>query len=203
MKKLVIVFLCLTVMFSLISCFTTTPKVMITDEDFHRIALDSKDSTTSDKWSLKYYVDKFGDATDEAFIYGMFTGTFSNSATNNSDLYVKILVEENRVGIEFIEYRMGNNSQNFDKDYYTLSIKGSDGVVVSVKMKAISTSLSNKLKIRLIAVEEDGLTLFKYLCSGELFKGQLNGDYSSSYIFTVDPTGLPEMYKKLVRQENN
>ena len=45
-------------------------------------------------WQIDYYVDDFGDKTDEGFVYKTVkNGKFSNSATNGSDLVVKFLIE--------------------------------------------------------------------------------------------------------------
>ena len=196
-KTIYILLLSLVFLFVFASCFTTTPTNTITNEDLHKVVLESSDTSTTETWKVQYYVDIFGDPTDSAYIYGLTTGTFSNSATKNSDLYIILLIEENAVGIEFIEYRINNTSQDFDKTSYNLSIKGSDGVVVSVKMKAITTAGSNQRRIRLMAYKEDALVLFNYLCSGEFFKVYMDGDYSSSYVFSLDPKGFPVAYKEL------
>ena len=41
-------------------------------------------------WFIQNYVDDFGDPTDEGYVYGTFTGTFSNTATMGSDLKVMV-----------------------------------------------------------------------------------------------------------------
>jgi hypothetical protein len=40
--------------------------------------------TTQAQWELRYYVDEFGDKTEETYMYMRASGTFSNSATQNS-----------------------------------------------------------------------------------------------------------------------
>jgi hypothetical protein len=57
-------------------------------------------------WEIRYYADEFGDFTGEAYITtkGMIEGTFSNSATNNSKLNVKLIIDKNKFGFDLFEY---------------------------------------------------------------------------------------------------
>tara|TARA_B100000900_G_scaffold393353_1_gene389744 strand:+ start:91 stop:270 length:180 start_codon:yes stop_codon:yes gene_type:complete len=45
-------------------------------------------------WEISNYVDRFGDETSYSYIKYYTDGTFSNSATNNSDLFVRILIDD-------------------------------------------------------------------------------------------------------------
>lgn len=58
------------------------------------------------KWTSKYYVDIFDQPTDEAYVTGkdVFVGKFSNSATTDSLLYVKVLVDKDEVAFVLYEY---------------------------------------------------------------------------------------------------
>ena len=49
-------------------------------------------------WFIKNYVDDFGDPTDDCFMYGTFSGTFSNTATTGSDLKVLVAVMPESIG---------------------------------------------------------------------------------------------------------
>lgn len=55
-------------------------------------------------WSLGHYIDDFGEPTKEAYISTILLGTFSNSATTNSDLSVRILIDRKSIRIQLYEY---------------------------------------------------------------------------------------------------
>lgn len=59
-------------------------------------------------WFIKNYVDDFGDPTDEGYLYGIFTGTFSNTATTGSDLKVMVAIQpshdEYMISFRLLEY---------------------------------------------------------------------------------------------------
>ena len=87
--------------------FTSYSQIIATvDENGKKVIL-SKDGTWKYKsqpknkvtegtgiWAIKYFVDDFGDPTDEGYIAHDYyiRGTFSNSATNNSNLNVYFLI---------------------------------------------------------------------------------------------------------------
>ena len=85
-------------------------------------------------WEKKYFVDQFNDPTDEKYILGLFTGTFSNSAANNRELTVKMLIyidnDNPRIGIELYEY--GNskvkNTYSKQREYY-FKVKDENGEI--------------------------------------------------------------------------
>lgn len=55
-------------------------------------------------WKTSYYVDDFGEPTKEGFVGAVCEGVFSNSATTNSDLGVKFLIDESSIRIQLYEY---------------------------------------------------------------------------------------------------
>lgn len=55
-------------------------------------------------WNIGNYVDKFGDPTDEKYISLEAEGTFSNTATTNSRLHVRLLNDRNNTRFIFCEY---------------------------------------------------------------------------------------------------
>ena len=54
-------------------------------------------------WSIEYFVDDFGRATDEPYVIGSFNGTFSNSASTNEKLTGYIYVERYNEGDNVVE----------------------------------------------------------------------------------------------------
>lgn len=87
-------------------------------------------TTVTGAWTLEYYVDEFDEPTDEAFLYAKnISGTFSNSATTDSNLYVELVLDKENFGIFLYEYGRNlvkNNSANY-VDEYSVTMKTSDG----------------------------------------------------------------------------
>lgn len=79
-------------------------------------------------WQLDEAVDEFGEPNGNKFVKLLATGTFSNSATNNSPLSVIVTVEQDStVKFFFIEY---NKHMAKGKDVLLYSIKQSNGEVI-------------------------------------------------------------------------
>lgn len=75
---------------------------------------------TNNSWKFGYYSDNFDNPTDEAFIINEdIKGSFSNSATNNSDLSVWIIVDEEYASITLFEYdrTQVKNTGRYDDEY--------------------------------------------------------------------------------------
>ena len=66
----------------------------------------SRCGTVLGTWEITYYVDEFGQFTNQAYMKNKeyFVGTFSNSATTNSKLYVDLLIDNDYVAIVLLEY---------------------------------------------------------------------------------------------------
>ena len=77
-------------------------------------------------WKVVDYVDEFGDRTGETAITNdrYFTGKFSNSATTDSELYVKFIIDSSEEMMQLYEY--GN---------YPVKNSGSKYIFYNVKMK--------------------------------------------------------------------
>lgn len=79
-------------------------------------------------WQIDYFVDEFGDKTNEGFLIGEFNGTFSNTATNSSDLSVFVYVMPDSTGKNYmIAFRLaeyGNHIATYSSyDYINLAFK--------------------------------------------------------------------------------
>ena len=73
------------------------------------------------KWDIDCYVDDFGNDTSNKYIYTNTTGTFTNSATNGSNLSVKILCNKNTMSINLLEY--GRYPLSLIEDYPKIEMK--------------------------------------------------------------------------------
>jgi len=86
----------------------------------------------SSPWEIRYYVDSFGDKTDVGFVCNkdIIEGTFSNSATRNSDLAVVFLIGKDYFEIMLYEYgshRVMGNAKYPTK--YSISLKDQKGAI--------------------------------------------------------------------------
>ena len=102
------------------------------------IVTSSANSEEYGNWSLKYFVDEFGDKTDSKYIIiSDRDGSFSNSATQGSLLYVSMLIGSSYLNFPYFklyEYGRNNPLKGYYSDghRYTCSIKNSQGVKSSI-----------------------------------------------------------------------
>ena len=74
-------------------------------------------------WKISFFVDSFGDATNEAYFWNYSYGNFSNSATRGDELGI-LLLFSSTLYIELFEY---NDNQVYDE--ITVQAKTKDGTV--------------------------------------------------------------------------
>ena len=88
-------------------------------------------TTTAPKaktWEKRYYVDEFDEPTDEWYIYCSFSGTFSNSATNDSRLSGNILIDSTDISIMLYEYNRNQVKNVYSRDKsYTIVVRSAGG----------------------------------------------------------------------------
>ena len=96
---------------------------------------DSNAPAAKGLWSVDYYVDDFQQPTEDWYITNItsFSGTFSNSATTNSNLLVQVAADEfeGETRIAFFLYEYGrnqvkNSSSNY-VDEYDITMRDADG----------------------------------------------------------------------------
>lgn len=131
-------------------------------------------------WTIGNYVDDFGEKTDEQYVATELFGTFSNSATTNSDLRVRFLIDKDDIRIQLYEYARNH------------PIKGEDEVTFKVR-----DSHNNEYTIRAWNSAHGDTTINKgannlgtlrrlLLAGGELKFVAIAGSYSrSEYKFTL------------------
>lgn len=84
----------------------------------------ANENEASEIWKIKYYIDSFGDFTDEGYITNsqVISGSFSNSATTNSELGVSFLItDKDNLAIMLYEYM--RNTPVKDDGLYIVTIK--------------------------------------------------------------------------------
>ena len=79
-------------------------------------------------WEVAYYVDDFGDATDEWYLRGIFEGDFDNSAGYGHDLLAILFFDQHldsasydRFSIRLLEY--GDKPASLSSDTFDITIK--------------------------------------------------------------------------------
>ena len=89
-------------------------------------AVDLPIPTGTGNWELKYYTDDFGDLTPDRYLVLYGRGTFSNSATTNSNMSAYLFVDKTGISMRLVEY---SSSVVKDNDYCSLKVKDSDGII--------------------------------------------------------------------------
>ena len=82
-------------------------------------------------WNVGNYVDDFGEPTTKGYVYTDINGTFSNSATTDSKLRVKFLIDDNSMRIQLYEY--DGNHPIKGEGFLNFKAKSGDGKLVAFK----------------------------------------------------------------------
>jgi len=81
-------------------------------------------------WQVSHYVDEFGEPTQKGVIrnLNLIYGLFSNSATQNSELSVRLLIETPKnIDIILYEYASNNPVKSYSPDKYRVLVQAADG----------------------------------------------------------------------------
>lgn len=148
-------------------------------------------------FSVGYYVDEFNMPTSDGYVVNdaMFTGTFSNSATTDSTLYVQVLADTEDIMFFLYEYgynEVKNPSSRY-VDQYEITMKRADGS---------KYELSGTIYCggdRLVIDEPYRPAVLEALKSGEMLGFYIvNVDTpTTTYLFTVISSDFAEEYAKL------
>jgi hypothetical protein len=148
-------------------------------------------------WEIKYYVDEFNLSTSQGYITNKkdFKGTFSNSATTNSDLNARILVDEGGIDIMLYEYgrnAVKNSSTRNDVDY-DITIRTKDDSRHEI------TAFMGTSGDRIFIDDEYINKVLDILKSGEKihFRIVQSDRPTTTYLFEVDTSNFAEMYKEM------
>lgn len=108
-----------------------------------RIRLENINNTGM--WSVRYYVDDFGEPTKQGYITNTsyIKGTFSNTATQDSKLNVKFLISNSSdISIQLYEYARNNPVKTYSSDSYKVLVQDKDGKRLSLRAVNYSERLS-------------------------------------------------------------
>lgn len=148
-------------------------------------------------WQLYYYVDSFGDDTDEAYAStGIQNGTFSNSATINSNLDWRFIIDKRSIAIKLWEY--GSyvvNGSSRNPDVYYLQVKDARGNISEFRC----TNSSDRLTISMF---DSFLALLRTDQKLKIIieKSTEYGTPSKYNLGNVDVKGFDAIYRKLIEK---
>lgn len=154
---------------------------------------------TPSSWFVQHGTDDFGDETDKLYIMSYFYGTFSNSATNSSDLEVSVITDdesENRIYFILNEY--GSIPCDFGKY--------NDGGTIEVKFKDTNGDVHvyDTMFFDNYIIFRDSDIAKQISENKELkFVIKYTSKYGneSTYKFTIDNSGFDKVYKEVFGHE--
>ena len=152
---------------------------------------EKEDNSVLIDWVKMYYVDSFGDPTDQAYIRnaGFIQGQFSNSATNNDLLYVKFLISEDA---EIMLYEYGKYQvKKYSTEGYNILIKDELGETTALYGKIDNDRLT-------FNTEKFDKTFIDMLCKPQILKIHISSqsNNNTSYSFVVNTTGFEKVYRE-------
>jgi len=116
-------------------------------------------------WRIRYFVDEFGEPTKQGYITNSSSikGSFSNTATENSDLNVDFLISKSSdISIQLYEYAGNNPVKAYSIEMYHVYIQDKDGE----RFTLIATNRSDRLGFD----ESGSRQVHKILLKGGLIK---------------------------------
>ena len=145
-------------------------------------------------WELRYYVDEFDQPTSKWYVANRnyFTGTFSNSATENSKLNVIILVDAEKVSFVLYEYGHNMVKNSYSKSNgYTIVMKDVSGT--RHEMSGYIPSQGDRLILN-DSYEKKVVNALKQ--SGEVIFYIYDSDRTvNEYLFTVETDNFKNLIK--------
>ena len=145
-------------------------------------------------WEIAFYVDDFNNPTDEAYIRNsdVLYGTFSNSATTDSTLYAKVLIDADDIAIKLWEYGR-NEVKAYTSTDYKITILDDSGT----KHYTTGTMYKNGDRIRL--ADWTLVNLLQYNTKLKIYI-QENSKYgvNSTYLFSVNNGNFNSIYNDFI-----
>lgn len=141
-------------------------------------------------WQRRYYVDEFKEPTDEMYVTASIMGTFSNSATTDSELRVIFIVDTNHFAIQLREYDeyIVKNSYSHSQAY-EIRVKDNNDEIHTLDGEILSGGdriiLNKESATELISILNEGGRVRFSIQSGE--------KVLSNYVFSIrDASGFKE-----------
>ena len=140
-------------------------------------------------WSTGEFVDEFKQPTGEKYIITHSYGTFSNSATTNSNLYAAVQVTQEDIAIMLWEYNNNLVKGTYDSNEYRITVLDSKGE------KHYFNGNINKGGTRVYIRSNQFLDMINLLKTEEelSFYLEFSKYTTSSYLFKIETRGFNEM----------
>lgn len=151
-------------------------------------------------WEIKYFVDEFNMPTSDGYVgnRNLISGTFSNSATNNSELSVRLIVDsDGDVQIFLYEYgrSLVKNIFSKSKKYNVVMMDGA-GTRRTLSSGAI---YSNGDRLMFSSASENANIIQSLSAGGTVRFAISEDDGFDSYIFAINETiGFGNAYNELM-----
>lgn len=146
-------------------------------------------------WAVQHYVNDFGDETEKGYITNgeVIVGTFSNSATQDSPLLVKFLIDADKsINIKLFEYASNNPVKAYGSEGYSVKVKDKDGSMY--RLQATNYE-SDRMTLDKASAKRLNAALLK---GGKLLFVISEDDSPTEYRFTIDNAdGYLDALKKL------
>ena len=150
------------------------------------------------KWQAGNYVDEFGDKTGDAFAYCLVRGKGENSISTLSEVYVKAMIENNKLSFQVFNNRMSTKETFPDSEFGSVKFKLPDGSVNSEKFFFYKNS----------AYEDDSSILYNSLIENEgtikvfMDLSTASSYYTDKYHFEIQRNNLPQLLDSLKMTTN-
>lgn len=138
-------------------------------------------------WAQGFYIDKFGDKTDEWYICtsNAIEGTFCNTATTDSPLLVDVVVDcDGDVTFFLYEYaqedNLVKNGSSQYSEYYRISIRDNTGTTIDVRGEIFPGS------DRISIVDNDKATILNMMISVETMRFYIQKESSPATTYRFD-----------------
>lgn len=161
---------------------------------FSTLAGCGKNTEDSKLWVLSYYEDEFKEPTDECYITNSnyFEGTFSNTATTDSKLYVQVLVDKTCFSIKLLEYgkNIVENSSANTVVNYTITVKYDDGekskIYADMQPGDDKITMDSPYGYYLASKLKENNAISFYICESKRT--------TTNYLFSVTSENFQEIY---------
>ena len=145
-------------------------------------------------WETRYYVDEFDQPTNEWYISSkeLFIGKFSNSATTNSKLTVKMLIDKDDITIFLYEYDMYPVKNPWSSaDEYDITIRTSSG-------DKYLTGTMYSDGDRIFIDSQHISSVIQALRGGDEIMFHIASENMDTYLFSVMPANFADEYDSIM-----
>lgn len=160
-------------------------------------------------WQIAYYVDDFGDPTDDFYLQGTFTGTFSNTATSSSELKVIVFCDYDVTGRDYYDGKAYDTTSGYSLAFRLLEYNDHNATYSSSDKMTLKVKIADVVsEHELVGIPPNG-DLYAMDGSSRPLAGIVSvlesniSDVScvinvggSKYSFKMDGTGFKELSDK-------